>query len=46
MFPIYHVTGTATPDNTFGEGFNWKKALWFDANGLQDAAKIEKESVI
>ena len=36
----------AAPDNTFGEGFNWKNAPWFDANGLQDVAKIEKESVV
>ena len=34
------------PDNTFGEGFNWETAPWFDANGLQDVAKIEKESVV
>ena len=26
----------AAPDNTFGEGFNWENAPWFDANGLQD----------
>jgi len=36
----------AAPDNTFGEGFNWENAPWFDANGLQDVAKIEKESVV
>ena len=30
----------AAPDNTFGEGFNWEDAPWFDANGLQDVAKI------
>ena len=36
----------AAPDNTFGEGFNWENAPWFDANGLQDIAKIEKESVV
>ena len=47
MFPIRHVTGTQLlPDNTFGEGFNWENAPWFDANGLQDVAKIEKESVV
>ena len=22
------------PDNTFGEGFNWEIAPWFDAHGL------------
>ena len=36
----------AAPDNTFGEGFNWENALWFDAYGLQDVAKTEKESVV
>ena len=34
------------PDNAFGEGFNWENTPWFDANGLQDVAKIEKESVV
>ena len=29
------------PDNTFGEGFDWASAPWFDANGLQDVAKLE-----
>ena len=24
------------PDNTFGEGFDWEEAPWFDANGLYD----------
>ena len=36
----------SAPDNTFGDGFNWENAPWFDANGLQDVAKIEKESVV
>ena len=35
----------AAPDNTFGDGFNWEYAPWFDANGLLDVAKIEKKSV-
>ena len=26
------------PDNTFGKGFSWKDAPWFDANGLKDVA--------
>ncbi len=26
------------PDNTFGEGFDWENAPWFDANGLNDVA--------
>ena len=25
-----------SPDNTFGEGFDWENAPWFDANGLND----------
>ena len=29
------------PDNTFGEGFDWATAPWFDANGLQDVAQLE-----
>ena len=36
----------AAPDNTFREGFYWGNASWFDTNRLQDAAKIEKESVV
>ena len=24
----------AAPDNTFGKGFDWASAPWFDANGL------------
>ena len=35
----------ASPYNTFEEGFNWENAPWFYVNGLQDIAKIEKESV-
>jgi len=34
------------PDNTFGEGFNWETAPWFDANGLRDIAPMGKESVV
>ena len=26
----------AEADNTFGEGFDWETAPWFDANGLND----------
>ena len=36
----------ASPDNTFGEGFDWEEAPWFDANGLNDVAQISKESVV
>ena len=28
------------PDNTFGEGFSWANAPWFDAHGLQDVADL------
>ena len=35
-----------SPDNTFGEGFDWEKAPWFDVNGLNDVARIEKETVV
>ena len=28
-------------DNTFGEDSDWATAPWFDANGLQDVAKLE-----
>ena len=29
------------PDNTFGEGFSWANAPWFDVHGLQDIAELE-----
>ena len=29
------------PDNTFGEGFDWATAPWFDVNGLHDIAKLD-----
>ena len=29
-----------SPDNTFGEGFDWEEAPWFDANGLNDIAPV------
>ena len=35
----------ANADNTFGEGFNWESAPWFDANGLNDVAPIAKQTV-
>ena len=35
-----------SPDNTYGNGFDWKNAPWFDANGLNDIPRIEKETVI
>ena len=34
------------PDNTFGEGFDWASAPWFDANGLSDVPSIEKQTAI
>ena len=36
----------SAPDNTFGKGFSWKDAPWFDANGLKDIAKIQKNTVL
>ena len=35
-----------SPDNTFGKGFNWATAPWFDANGLNDVAKISSQTVV
>ena len=35
-----------SPDNTFGEGFDWEEAPWFDANGLNDIAPIGKTTVM
>ena len=35
-----------SPDNTFGEGFDWEEAPWFDVNGLNDVAPIQKETVV
>ena len=34
------------PDNTFGKGFSWKDAPWFDANGLKDISKMKKLTVL
>ena len=34
------------PDNTFGEGFDWSSAPWFDANGLHDVPSIESQTAI
>ena len=36
----------AAPDNTFGEGFDWANAPWFDANGLRDVPSIAKQTAI
>ena len=35
-----------SPDNTFGKGFNWATASWFDANGLNDIPKISSKTVV
>jgi hypothetical protein len=29
------------PDSTFGEGFDWSTAPWFDVNGLLDIADLK-----
>ena len=34
------------PDNYYGNGFDWINAPWFDVNGLNDIAKIDKETVV
>ena len=36
----------ANADNTFGEGFDWENAPWFDANGLQDVAPMQEKTVV
>ena len=33
-------------DNTFGEGFDWETAPWFDANGLNDVPAIQASTVV
>ena len=35
-----------SPDNTFGEGFDWEEAPWFDANGLNDIAPMQAKTVV
>ena len=35
-----------SPDNTFGEGFDWENAPWFDANGLNDIAPMQAQTVV
>ena len=35
-----------SPDNTFGEGFDWENAPWFDANGLNDIPAIEVKTAV
>ncbi len=35
-----------SPDNTFGKGFDWANAPWFDANGLNDVAEISSDTVV
>ena len=35
-----------SPDNTFGEGFEWETAPWFDANGLNDVAPMQEKTVL
>ena len=35
-----------SPDNTYGKGFDWSNAPWFDVNGLNDIAQTESETVV
>ena len=34
------------PDNTFGEGFDWETAPWFDANGLNDVPAMQASTAV
>ena len=43
--PICHWYLT-NPYNTFGDGFDWANAPWFDANGLNDIPSIDKQTAI
>ncbi len=36
----------AEADNTFGEGFDWETAPWYNAEGLNDVAPIQKQTVV
>ena len=36
----------AEADNTFGEGFDWETAPWFDANGLNDVSSMQASTVV
>ena len=41
MFLMHLATGILlTPDNTFGEGFDWETAPWYSVEGLQDIANL------
>ena len=33
-------------DNTFGEGFDWETAPWFDVNGLNDVPAIQASTAV
>tara|TARA_Y100000589_G_scaffold315102_1_gene338219 strand:- start:3313 stop:3561 length:249 start_codon:yes stop_codon:yes gene_type:complete len=35
-----------SPDNTFGEGFNWENATWLSANGLYDIPKNSTKTLV
>ena len=35
-----------SPDNTFGEGFDWESAPWFDAKGLNDIPSIQIKTAV
>ena len=36
----------ANADNTFGEGFDWETAPWFDANGLNDVPAMQASTCL
>ena len=33
-------------DNTFGEGFDWENAPWFDVNGLNDVPAMQASTAV
>ena len=35
-----------SPDNTFGEGFSWENAPWFNASGLNDIQNSSSNTVL
>ena len=34
-----------SPDNTFGEGFDWETAPWYSVEGLQDIANLHDDVI-
>ena len=36
----------AEADNTFGEGFDWETAPWYNAEGLKDVPAMQKQTAV